>query len=215
MKSILAALLVFCVWSQAHGATKAKPPQRKPIPRAPLNKIAAEFDKIMAEFAIVPRFQTRPAVLSPALNRNLSSLSHLQSPALTAAPQLFLGRRYTLFGLTAVQPPKATYWQVGCGKFLLGRIHQGQNSFLTMTAGPGFAPCSYQQGKYMTWEPIEPGLSLGGTVGGGTSRVVNVPFASYTTTGFHHVFRDGFKVESIGKGTPQAGVGLTLTLRTN
>lgn len=210
MKKIIAAVFVLSIWSQADGATKSRLPRPKPAPRFALGKIAFEETAYRS-------FRTRLAVQPMTANNNLGKLVWAQRPPLAANPFTLPRTRYTTFGSALIRPPKATYWQVGCGKLSFGRIYQGRNDFLTLSIGVGLPRCSYQHGTYTTWETIQPGLSLGGSFGGsisGGGRVINVPFASYTTAGFHHVLSDGLKVESIGKGSPQAAVALTLTLPT-
>lgn len=110
---------------------------------------------------------------------------------------------------------KPSYWQVSFAYLSVGRVYQGKRGFLTISLGAGAPRSSFQKGVYKTSSPIQSGVSLNGTIGGWPFKVRNKTYASYISNGFHYCGADCFKSDSVGEGSPQLGVNLTLTIRTN
>lgn len=131
-------------------------------------------------------------------SKKVTKIHNLYSPPLRINPMEYAG----------------TYWQAGCGSWTVGRIHQGSRAFFTAGAGWSFPRCSFQKGVLKSKALVHSGISINGTAGGLFLPVVNKSFASYTSKGFNYFVKDGLRTESIGKGSPQLGLGLSLTIRT-
>ena len=110
---------------------------------------------------------------------------------------------------------KPSYWQVSIAYLSVGRVFQGKRGFLTISLGTGAPRLSFQKGVYRTSSPIQAGASLNGTIGGWPFKVRNKTFASYISNGFLYCGADCFRADSLGEGSPQVGINLTLTVRTN
>lgn len=110
---------------------------------------------------------------------------------------------------------KPSYWQVSIAYLSVGRVYQGNRGFLTISLGTGAPRLSFQKGVYRTSGPIQPGVSLNGTIGGWPLKVRNKTFATYISIGLHYCGTDCFRADSFGEGSPQLAVSLTLTIQTN
>ena len=110
---------------------------------------------------------------------------------------------------------KPKYWQISIGSVTVGRVYQGQRGYLAISLGVGTPRLSFQKGVYKKFSTVQNGVALNATIGGWPFKVNNKTLVSYTTDGFSYCGGNCWKINSVGDGSPQLSVSLTLTIQTN
>jgi hypothetical protein len=110
---------------------------------------------------------------------------------------------------------KPRYWQISIGSVTVGRIYQSQRGYLAISLGVGTPRLSFQKGVYEKFRTVQNGVALNATIGGWPFKVNNKTLVSYTTDGFSYCGGNCWKINSVGDGSPQLSVSLTLTIQTN
>jgi hypothetical protein len=216
MKFVLSLLLLCIGLSFLGESANAQQSKTRKATRRNASKLYKPSNSLFLDRFPVIAFSNR--LLEPA-NKKFARINNNQRVApsyrLVAPSKIRFGTdQYSQLRGSEIVGYGGTYWQAGCGAWTIGRIHQGSIAFFTVGAGWSFPRCSYQKGVLRSKGLVQSGISINGTAGGLFWPVVNKNFASYTRKGFKYFVKDGLTTESVGRGSPQLGLGLSLTIRT-